>query len=249
MTVSNNFGPISAKYAAVRRGYPIELYRYLKTLVKKSKANTLDLGCGTGIATRELKKAGFAVMGTDKDRKMIKIARQYDKKIIYVVAPADKLPFADSQFDLVTAFTAFHWFNDKKSLLEIKRVLKPGGLFFAALKSNYESKNNKVLHKKYRAILKKYAGNNFDRTYKHFKKQFLRKLFSQLKEKSFRVDEKYTVPESLLLIQSLSLWNLVSTKNKPRMLKELKELYNAHKTGKFITRNREIFAIVGKKVS
>lgn len=238
---------MSLKYAAARRGYPDALYKYLKNLAAKGKITTLDLGCGTGISTRELKKHGFKVMGADKDVKMIKTARNGGGKIKYLVAPADKLPFANNHFDIITAFTAFHWFNDKKSLLEISRVLKPGGLFFAALKSNHKSKRTNHVRQKYRKILKKYAGKNFDGTQKHFKTKLLKNIFVRAQIKSFRLDEKYTVPEALTLIQSLSFWNLVTAKNKPRMLEEVKELYNKNLVKGLVVRNREIFTIAAFK--
>jgi ubiquinone/menaquinone biosynthesis C-methylase UbiE len=50
--------------------------------------------------------------------------------ISYVVAEVEHLPFTDALFDIVTVGTAFHWFVNKKSIDEIKRVLKDGGLFF-----------------------------------------------------------------------------------------------------------------------
>ncbi len=41
--------------------------------------------------------------------------------------PAEALPFASGEVDLVTAMTAAHWFDRPKFLVEADRVLKPGG--------------------------------------------------------------------------------------------------------------------------
>jgi ubiquinone/menaquinone biosynthesis C-methylase UbiE len=50
--------------------------------------------------------------------------------IQYAVADAAQLPFEDETFDVITVGTAFHFFADEMAMKEIKRVLKPGGLFF-----------------------------------------------------------------------------------------------------------------------
>ncbi len=67
MTNPNNFGLMSADYDLARRGYPDEVFEYLKSFVKKTRPETLDIGCGTGISTRQLKENGFEVIGAVKD--------------------------------------------------------------------------------------------------------------------------------------------------------------------------------------
>lgn len=41
--------------------------------------------------------------------------------------PAEELPFASGEVDLVAAMTAAHWFDRERFLREADRVLKPGG--------------------------------------------------------------------------------------------------------------------------
>lgn len=247
MTEQNNFGALSQEYNVARRGYPREVFEYLKSLIKENYPETLDLGCGTGISTRQLKQYNFIVTGADKDSDMIDVAIEQTDEIPYVLAPADKLPFESNKFDLVTAFTAFHWFNDEKSLVEIKRVMKDGGLFFAALKTNRQDENEEFKNG-YFSILKKFTGDRFDTTKNHFNKEFLSKVgFLDITEKSFAVDEKYTIEEALTLLQSLSLWNLVDKNKKPDMLREMKEFYESHLVNGFVVRSREIATFVAHK--
>jgi len=42
-------------------------------------------------------------------------------------SPAEELPFEDGSVDLVTAMSAFHWFDHSRFLQEAHRVLKPHG--------------------------------------------------------------------------------------------------------------------------
>ncbi len=240
MSDQNNFGLMSKEYNSARRGYPQEVFQYLKSIIKINKPLTLDIGCGTGISTRQLKQFDFEVTGADKDAAMINTAMEQSDDIDYLLATADKIPFESNKFDLVTAFTSFHWFNNEESLLEIKRVLKKGGIFFAALKTNREDENADFRNG-YTAILKKYAGDRFDRTQDHFKKEFLIKAgFSEITERSFAVDENYTVEEALTLQKSLSIWNLIKEDDRSEVLKEMKEFYESHLVNGFVLRSRKI---------
>lgn len=248
MKPSNNFGILRDEYNTARRGYPIEVYAYLHELVEAENPHTLDLGCGTGISTRELIESGFDMIGADKDAAMLEVAQKHSPNIKFVVATADQLPFSDNEFDIITAFTAFHWFNNQESLTEIRRVLKPGGVFFAALKSNKQSEETRVFRRGYTDILKKYAGENFDSTKEHFKTETFKNIFSYVKEKSFYVDERYTVEDALLLIRSLSLWNLVPEEDKPKFIAEMKEFYEQNLIDGFVVRAREISILAGIKV-
>lgn len=43
------------------------------------------------------------------------------------VCPAEELPFQDASVDVLTSFTAAHWFDFAKFMREAERVVKPGG--------------------------------------------------------------------------------------------------------------------------
>jgi ubiquinone/menaquinone biosynthesis C-methylase UbiE len=97
----------------------------------------LDVGCGTGSLTRmaasELGE-GSRVAGIDASPEMIEIARKKAVRnapgIEFSLAPIEKLPFADGEFDVVlSSFMLHHLPDDLKAqgLAEVRRVLKPGG--------------------------------------------------------------------------------------------------------------------------
>ncbi len=247
MQPPNKFGHMHAEYSLARRGYPPEIYEYLSGIVHQMNPQTLDLGCGTGISTRELQQFSFDVVGADKDAGMIESAKSQSEGVEYIIASAESLPFVSGHFDIITAFTAFHWFNNDKALTEIKRILKPGGVFFAALKGNRQNEETKAFRKGYTEILKKYAGEHFDSTKEFFQTDRIKQLFNNITEKSFYVDERYTVEDALTLIRSLSLWNLVSAEDKSKLLTELKEFYKANLVDGFVVRSREIFTLSGTK--
>src|SRR5205823_10308106 len=65
---------------------------------------TLDLGCGEGRLSRDLKSLGHRVVGVDASPTMLASAREADPAIEAHLAAAAALPFPDAAFDLVVAF-------------------------------------------------------------------------------------------------------------------------------------------------
>ncbi|WP_297515254.1 methyltransferase domain-containing protein [Thermococcus sp.] len=96
------------------------------SMLRTKSGRALDLGCGTGNYTLELKMRGFDVIGLDASEGMLRIARS--KGLNCVKGDAYSLPFPDESFDLVLSVTMFEFIHEpEKVLREIHRVLKPGG--------------------------------------------------------------------------------------------------------------------------
>jgi len=83
----------------------------------------LDLGCGTGLSTRPLASFARLVVGVDVSEEMLR-ARGPDTDARYVRAQAERLPFRDGVFDLMSIASAIHWFA-AEAIGEIGRVLRP----------------------------------------------------------------------------------------------------------------------------
>jgi ubiquinone/menaquinone biosynthesis C-methylase UbiE len=69
------FGEFVKEYERARRIYDKAVFDYLKTLVSANDPIILDLGCGTGISTRQLAKIA-RVIGCDPDPLMLAAARK-----------------------------------------------------------------------------------------------------------------------------------------------------------------------------
>ncbi|XP_076602279.1 putative methyltransferase DDB_G0268948 [Chaetodon auriga] len=89
----------------------------------------VDVGCGSGQGTVLLAKHFASVVGTDVSPAQVEMALQHAKEpnITYRQCAAEELPFADSSVDLMTAMSAFHWFDRPRFLQEAHRILKPRG--------------------------------------------------------------------------------------------------------------------------
>lgn len=105
------------------------------TAIKKVtvvNATILDVGCGSGLFFGQVAEQAKIVVGVDLSRKLLLLAKEKAKpfqNVVVLQADADNLPFADSAFDAVFAFTVLQ--NLPKPLLalnEIKRVVQRGGI-------------------------------------------------------------------------------------------------------------------------
>lgn len=104
--------------------------RKMATALPDAGGLVLDVACGTGDLSIELKRSsGAVVIGTDFCRPMLEIAARKAQNIPFVEGDALRLPFADDVFDTVSiAFGLRNLSSVEDGLGELRRVLKPGGL-------------------------------------------------------------------------------------------------------------------------
>jgi ubiquinone/menaquinone biosynthesis C-methylase UbiE len=111
---------------------------YLDAMGIDSAGSVLDLGCGTGVAARAIaRRPGFSgrVTGIDRSAHLIAAATRLanedrvESKVDFRTGDSHSLELRDAEFDAVVAHTLFSHLDDPRSvLMEIVRVLKPGGM-------------------------------------------------------------------------------------------------------------------------
>ena len=97
----------------------------------------LDIGCGGGATLQRLLKRSkdAKVYGIDISEESVAKAKKVnakvlDKQVFVTQGSAEKLPYEDGKFNLVTAVeTVYFWPNLPNCLQEVRRVLKPSGKF------------------------------------------------------------------------------------------------------------------------
>ena len=95
----------------------------------------LDLGCGGGFMSEALAREGASVIGVDPCSAAIESARRHahsvNLPINYRVGSGEEIPLENDSVDFVVCVDVLeHISNLDKALSEIRRVLKPGGIFF-----------------------------------------------------------------------------------------------------------------------
>lgn len=94
----------------------------------------LDLGCHTGEMADTLGGRGGIKTLVQCDLSPAMAAKAGQNGHATIAADEEWLPFADNSFDLVLSCLSLHWVNDLPgALVQIRRVLKPDGLFLAAM--------------------------------------------------------------------------------------------------------------------
>ena len=99
--------------------------------IKRSFPLALDLGCRGGQLARLLGGRGGiqTLVHSDLSLEMLRRAEG-----LRVAADEEALPFSGKCFDLVLSCLCLHWVNDLPGLLvQVRRALKPDGLFLAAM--------------------------------------------------------------------------------------------------------------------
>jgi ubiquinone/menaquinone biosynthesis C-methylase UbiE len=114
---------------------------FLEEILGTGKKKMLEVGAGSAYVSLYFAKRGFDCTCLDINAPILKIAeKNFEKenaKGKFVVGTAEKLPFKDNSFDIVSSFGLMEHFADPlPAFREMIRVLKPGGLFFADIVPN-----------------------------------------------------------------------------------------------------------------
>jgi SAM-dependent methyltransferase len=94
----------------------------------RGEGEALEVGCGEGRVSRELKGCGYRVTALDPVWELVKAASEARSADGYAVGLGTELPFEDARFDLVMAYNVLMDVEDVPAVLkEIRRVLRPAG--------------------------------------------------------------------------------------------------------------------------
>jgi ubiquinone/menaquinone biosynthesis C-methylase UbiE len=103
------------------------LGRWRRSLIHEDDGAVLEVGAGTG-RTLALHSSAARVVGMDPDRMVLRTARRRAPGVPMVQARAEALPFREDAFDVVVSSLVFCSVDDpERGLLEVARVLRPGG--------------------------------------------------------------------------------------------------------------------------
>lgn len=103
---------------------------FFDQVVPASGRATLEIGCGEGRVSRDLRDRGHRVIGLDASPTLLEHAKASDPDGHYLIGDAMALPFASAAFDLVVAYNSLMDVDDMPGVVrEASRVLEAGGRF------------------------------------------------------------------------------------------------------------------------
>jgi SAM-dependent methyltransferase len=122
------FGRAAQDYERGRPGYPAEAIDALaRELRLERRSVVVDLAAGTGKLTRELTARFDRVIAIEPLAEMRTHLARTAPAAEPLEGTAERLPLPDASADAVLVAQAFHWFDGRRALAEIARVLKPDG--------------------------------------------------------------------------------------------------------------------------
>ncbi|MBY8873527.1 class I SAM-dependent methyltransferase [Micromonospora sp. PLK6-60] len=123
-----SFGSVAKAYERFRPGYPAELVDLVVAYAGRTPRTALEIGAGTGKATRLFARRGIAVTATDPDEAMLAELRGQVPGVRTVRAAFEDL-IPGERYELVYAAAALHWTDPVDRWPRIAALLAPGGVF------------------------------------------------------------------------------------------------------------------------
>lgn len=222
------FGQLASSYASGRKEYPRAVFDTLAAKIQKN-ASILELGCGTGLATKQLYDHSFcSVIATDIDPRMVQAARQHCPKASFLLVDGRTLPFADHMLDAIVAFGCFHWFCTPQAVLEIKRALKPTGIFFVVNK-----RDTGPFREQFRAFLEELEGKPIIEPKAQYRPvDMLERNKFTVSVHKLQEKELFAKEELLAYAQSISLWTSLSAEKRKKYTPALLQFLDGLLQGK-----------------
>ncbi|MBN8806825.1 MAG: class I SAM-dependent methyltransferase [Sphingomonas sp.] len=124
------FGSDATGYHAARLGYPDALFDRILTYAGDSAPRVVEIGPGTGLATRALLDRGVAdLVAVEPDAGMVEYLRATiaDRRLHIVDSGFVDTDLPHAAFDLAVAACAFHWIEPAAGHAKLRAIVRRGG--------------------------------------------------------------------------------------------------------------------------
>jgi ubiquinone/menaquinone biosynthesis C-methylase UbiE len=158
------YGPLLTEEHTTR-----EVQTIARLLEPAFPGRTLDVACGHGRIANQLAGRGCTIVGLDLMPDFIDLARRDAEArgvaATYVQGDMRQLPFKDGEFEAgINWFTAFGYFDDednRRVLVEVCRVLKPGGVFLL----EHQNRDYVLPRLQYASVIEREGNYQIDQTH------------------------------------------------------------------------------------
>lgn len=126
------FDRVAAEYDAMRPGYPEEAIAFAVPAPPEEGGDLLEVGCGSGQATRSLLDRGYRIAAIDISPNLLTIARSHfgdrDNLTFLQTSFEDFSADRTETFDVILAPSSWHWIDPEIGFRRASRILRPDGV-------------------------------------------------------------------------------------------------------------------------
>ncbi len=218
-------------YVKYRPGYPSEMVQLFRDEMNLTGSSVIaDIGSGTGISSRPFLENGNKVFGVEPNGAMRVAAEEFlcDFPDFYSVdGTAENTTLSDNSVDFVIAAQAFHWFDQRKTLSEFKRIICQKG--FVALIWNERQLNTTPFLIDYENFLLKFANDYTKVRHDNINEETLTNFFrADFRRKTFQNDQIFDFEGLRGRLLSSSYMPSETHENYQQMVDELHPLFAKH---------------------
>jgi SAM-dependent methyltransferase len=224
---ANSFSALSSLYDEVRPDYPEILIDDIIALSDiKPLGRILEIGIGTGKATKPFAERRFMLTGIDVSEEQITIAKKNltaFPNITYLISSFEKAELS-SDYDLVIAAQSFHFIDPEIAFKKVHECLKKEG--YLAIFSNFQARNelDRQLRRIYAKHCPAFPGEEYGTLNKIQGRFESSGLFMPIEMRKYLRGMEYSKPRFLGLIQSTSWVSILPEETKSRLFNDLEKI-------------------------
>jgi SAM-dependent methyltransferase len=159
-----SFDAVAALYDATRPDYPRALFDDIAALAGLEPGdNILEVGCGSGQATRDFVARGYRIVALDPGAALIDIARHKfagGANVEFITSTFEAWPVEQAAYKLVASAQSWYWIAPEVRFAKSAEALVPGGMLavFGSVPVGVNSPVHEELHQIYAHHVPDYSG-------------------------------------------------------------------------------------------
>ncbi|HEX5323569.1 MAG TPA: methyltransferase domain-containing protein [Capsulimonadaceae bacterium] len=178
---THRFTNRAGNYAKHRPRYPQEIATFLAGEIGFTPSSIIaDIGSGTGLLSELWLKNGNPVYGVEPNTEMREMAERLlagNPNFHSIDGAAEATTLPNKSIDLVSAGSAFHWFDADRARAEFQRILKPGG--YVLLTWNTRKHESSPFTIALRELFQKHGTNRQSADHRRQREDRLREFFGE----------------------------------------------------------------------
>jgi len=227
-TLKNLFGKVSDVYDSARPGYHDKLITDIISISGINKTSSiLDVGCGSGKATKLFGQKGYNILGIDISYELIKIAKknsQNFQNISYKFSSFEDLFLPQNTLDLIISAQAWHWLNPNIAYKKAHNLLTKNG-FLALFWKVQQYRKLSFLANLRELYIKHCPKYHNPEAVKSAEKEISEsKFFYNLEKKEYFIDIEYSKQKYTQMVSTMSWVIALSKKDKDVFFSNLSRL-------------------------